>query len=314
MLSNEAISIIYLVAAICSCWSLQETQEKVGGGKLTKFTYLDKTYEIQGRKTNWYDAKIDCALKGQELLSVETYGEHASVQNEMKKAGYGDEGFWTSGFAYALFGYASQEFYWDSTGHNLGPYETWEYNERPSNLTMDTCVLISDAYTVYWDVTNDTDTCQNLNLWYICETLTQPTIPQELFEESSDSRRFEFDGTYYEISELMLDWFGAKYDCRRRGMELLSIESAAENDAIYNEIAPYEQDFWISGWRFKNLFYWDSTGHGVGPYENWAPGYPIDFSESNCIVIKPRYNYTWQNFKCAGGAGGTTMKRYICEY
>ncbi|CAB3375664.1 Hypothetical predicted protein [Cloeon dipterum] len=293
------------------------SSEKSNFGERRGFKIGDKGYVISQRQKSWYEAKYDCLISGDgyELLSLESNDELVAIRNQL--GDYAGQAFWTSGFSHSTFGYASQMFYWDSTGRSIGPYEGWG-TTRPYNLTANTCILFNDGDTDYWSVTNSTKTCSSLSLWYICEKPLEPiAVDTQLPPENIDGRyRFSFGDGVYDISNMILDWFSAKNDCKLRGMRLVSIESQEEDEAIYKEISQYEEGFWTSGAKFLSTgpFSWDSTGHGLGPYLNWYKNYPVDFEKYNCVIMRPAFNYTWENYFCADGYYGITMNRYICEW
>jgi hypothetical protein len=44
-------------------------------------TYLElKTYKVDVQKVDWYMAKIDCSLKGMELVSIESPEEQYQIE------------------------------------------------------------------------------------------------------------------------------------------------------------------------------------------------------------------------------------------
>ncbi|CAB3366506.1 Hypothetical predicted protein [Cloeon dipterum] len=126
------------------------------------------------------------------------------------------------------------------------------------------------------------------------------------------SSRFTFGNSTYEISTNRAGWVQAKNDCRVKGMRLLSIESAEENNAVLENIVlmPGER-FWTSGSDLghEGAFYWEATGHSVGPFINWAPDQP-DNAQSrseHCIELWHEANHLWNDNKC------DTQSLYICE-
>jgi hypothetical protein len=58
----------------------------------------------------------------------------------------------------------------------------------------------------------------------------------------------------------------------------------------------------------EHVFYWESTGHALGPFTYWKSGYPDnDFKGESCIALFPGQSYQWQDYHCS------ESMRYICE-
>ncbi|XP_059471636.1 perlucin-like [Neocloeon triangulifer] len=126
------------------------------------------------------------------------------------------------------------------------------------------------------------------------------------------SARFTFGNSTYELSDIELDWYMANYACKNKGMFLVSVESEAEDEFIISQLIPYWLSFWTSGNDLykERQFYWDSTGHLLGPYTNWGFKQPDGgTSDENCLAYMLAYNmpYSWHDAFC------TTPYRFICE-
>jgi hypothetical protein len=116
-------------------------------------------------------------------------------------------------------------------------------------------------------------------------------------------------------------------------MELVSIESLEEHQAIVAEISKffphtnarhilykfgkgaYDQSFWTSASDHypQSTFYWESTGHAMGPFSNWAPGQPDNGAAENatqqdCVALNSSDSYLWHDVDCRSNS-----LRYICE-
>lgn len=122
----------------------------------------------------------------------------------------------------------------------------------------------------------------------------------------------------------------AKTNCKLEGMELVSIETREEHEAIIAQIGKNllmiciginlsflkgsgAGNFWTSGNdEMGPLFMWDSTGQTLGGYLNWAYGQPddgfgINQQPQNCLVINTEENFLWYDYACSD------EMRYICE-
>jgi Lectin C-type domain len=126
----------------------------------------------------------------------------------------------------------------------------------------------------------------------------------------------------------------AKRECKLRGMELLSIETLEEQNAILEQLSKnikkqhfiqhsifpliggtFVENFWTSGnaeGYSKYEFHWDSTGRiyrQYSQYRNWAAGQPDgELSPENCIILSHVDGFKWHDVGCQ-----SDYLRYICE-
>ncbi|XP_055625172.1 C-type lectin 37Da-like [Toxorhynchites rutilus septentrionalis] len=124
----------------------------------------------------------------------------------------------------------------------------------------------------------------------------------------------------YQIPNLRGNWFKAFEFCRSIGMQLVTIRSRAENDAVakyiqstdkYNDVS---SSFWLGGSDLaeEGTFSWMPTGQLV-TFSNWSPGEPNNaFQTEHCIqlVYIPRFEqrWTWNDNNCT-----TSYMYFICE-
>ncbi|KAF4518117.1 hypothetical protein B566_EDAN007818 [Ephemera danica] len=115
-------------------------------------------------------------------------------------------------------------------------------------------------------------------------------------------------------------WHEASDYCKSRGMDLATIESEAENNALVqkvnelleNEEASYESHFWIglNDLAKEGEFHWASTGT-VADYSFWHPGEPNNVNNDkseNCVHIwKTTERTAWNDMNC------DHKGRFICE-
>ncbi|XP_065349304.1 macrophage mannose receptor 1-like [Cloeon dipterum] len=277
-----------------------------------RFTFDGTIYEIAPLTLDWWRAKYDCKARGMKLLSIESEEENQAILANIGNFADVYRFFWMSGSDLGSEG----GYYWDSTGEYLGPYLNW--NEGEPNSGVDEHCTAFDTLSGSWgDVI-----CQQYAR-YICEL--RPTSDETAFYETYETEmleigngRFVFQNRTYEISKLKFDWFTAKQECAIKGMELVSIESEEENDAILQALTDYEESFWISGndqFQYfirgaQNYFYWDGTGHFFGPYVNWGTGQPDEQNERDleCLIMNHADNFTWYDIECS-----SQVLRFICE-
>ncbi|KAG5865880.1 hypothetical protein JTB14_034857 [Gonioctena quinquepunctata] len=117
--------------------------------------------------------------------------------------------------------------------------------------------------------------------------------------------------SYYMGIYMKLNFMQAKQFCDNIGMELLSIESEAENSRIYTEIREMNKgdEYWSSGSRLvdgKNWM-WMTTGHGL-EYSKWATGQP-DSPVDQCLLLAHQKNVGlfWNDRDC------NLQTWFICE-
>ena len=126
---------------------------------------------------------------------------------------------------------------------------------------------------------------------------------------------------------LGLSWDGANAACLAAGLQLATVQSAAQNALLLT--AADGNRVWIGGtdaasegawvWSPSNVLGVEptfdihgyavdrgSTGTPLGPYENWYPGEPNDaFSSEDCLMVN--LDGMWNDDRC------TTRKKYVCQ-
>ncbi|CAH1275353.1 unnamed protein product [Diabrotica balteata] len=106
------------------------------------------------------------------------------------------------------------------------------------------------------------------------------------------------------------NFFAAYQFCKSRNMDLVSIETEAENDRIKQYLiekglsSPYSVQFWTSATNTLQggKWMWLSTGKDV-KYFNWGFGEPLGIfvpNFENCIVIRldKQRGITWHDLNC----------------
>jgi Lectin C-type domain len=112
-------------------------------------------------------------------------------------------------------------------------------------------------------------------------------------------------------------------------MELVSIETASENEAILDGISRtniqknftsavaliilgaynLSDAFWVSATDFgrEGYFHWDSTGGALGLHADWAEDQPDNANEIEHCVKLGIGSYKWSDDNCI------LSNRYLCE-
>lgn len=134
------------------------------------------------------------------------------------------------------------------------------------------------------------------------------------------------------ISWMKENWYAASKRCKYSGMELVSIESKQENDAILGVIGEKliwifkfrfvativwiffagnaTEDFWLSGTDLGNEgdFYWASTGHPFGLFSDWMIKMPDNFrNNEHCVQFHSAGGLKWNDNNC------NRAYKFICE-
>ncbi|XP_061392245.1 lectin subunit alpha-like [Musca vetustissima] len=126
------------------------------------------------------------------------------------------------------------------------------------------------------------------------------------------------DGHEYFIeTENNYEWHKASAECKRRGLRLVEIESAAKNKALdtllrsaFGNSLP---SLWIGATDLEVIteknrpFYWSTTGRRV-KFADWSIHQPDNYKgNEHCLHLYAPYNLKWNDAPC-------TMKQgFICE-
>lgn len=165
-------------------------------------------------------------------------------------------------------------------------------------------VLAGSACTVTLDpVVSDDDSPQGVPALAVCSV-------------------FRGEAREYELCPEPLAWPAAEHDCRLRGAELASVESAAENSAIAAAAESVDTNVWLGGTRDEDLvwswstglMFWrgDASGEATDEaYVRWAPDEPNDGStvsndSERCLALTLG-DADWNDRVCA------IELPYVCE-
>ncbi|ENN75697.1 hypothetical protein YQE_07658, partial [Dendroctonus ponderosae] len=113
----------------------------------------------------------------------------------------------------------------------------------------------------------------------------------------------------FSVTTAAVDTFEA---CERRGLELVSIYSQTEENAIElalgNNTNGIGHGFWTAGSSLGSAFAWFTTGSALS-YKNFPPGQPDNPNTEKCIELFRLANGTWKwnNYVC------NAELPYICQ-
>ncbi|KAF4528332.1 hypothetical protein B566_EDAN006586 [Ephemera danica] len=111
-------------------------------------------------------------------------------------------------------------------------------------------------------------------------------------------------GKQYLASQQLASWFEASYFCNAHGMDLVTIETQDENDALMNHIASIGQGAsFASGHMIGRTTYLWINGEYM-QYADWAPGEPCCAEAYSCLILNMN---DWHNFVC------NIATYFICE-
>ncbi|XP_065345365.1 hepatic lectin-like [Cloeon dipterum] len=123
-----------------------------------------------------------------------------------------------------------------------------------------------------------------------------------------------FPGSKYYISKEKMSWHLASTFCKSNGMELASIETEAENNAILDVIGNEKpkESYWISGSDMgsEGTFYWTGTGMKISGFTYFERRQPDNFGgNEHCLQFwKPSTpTLAWNDHQCH------LNFRFICE-
>ncbi|XP_050309058.1 C-type lectin 37Db-like isoform X6 [Anthonomus grandis grandis] len=122
----------------------------------------------------------------------------------------------------------------------------------------------------------------------------------------------------YLVGTKKVTWYQASVLCQQNGMELISINSASEENAIEAILANYSttvgpnNGYWTSATRngaCSTEFVWFSGGKSL-IYNNFGPGQPDNAGKiESCIelILENANKYSWNDLSCENKIG------FICQ-
>ncbi|CAB3359276.1 Hypothetical predicted protein [Cloeon dipterum] len=97
------------------------------------------------------------------------------------------------------------------------------------------------------------------------------------------------------------NWYLAGQFCKSNGLELVSIETEAENIALVEALGKTTDCFWISGTDLgsEGKFYWSVTGKNIGLFSDFSHGQPDNYKKNeHCLQLwtnTPNKTYAWND-------------------
>ncbi|KAF4526057.1 hypothetical protein B566_EDAN015075, partial [Ephemera danica] len=118
------------------------------------------------------------------------------------------------------------------------------------------------------------------------------------------------DGKKYLVSNQPATWFEGCYFCNAHGMDLVTIETKEENDAIVDHLDKigYKNSYtFTSGHKIGRASYLWINGEYM-LYSDWAPGQPSQEVTENCMIV---WRNDWYDLPCNWTASFSSY--FICE-
>ncbi|KAF4526695.1 hypothetical protein B566_EDAN015333 [Ephemera danica] len=211
----------------------------------------EKKYLFANASATWFEASYFCNAYGMDLVTIEAQKENDLILAHIESLGMTQLiDYWTS-----AHNIGRSTWFWIN-GENM-IFSDWATGQ-PDYPTTDHCIIIYDGN---WYNHN----CQyaySYSSGFICESRELPTAADMMN---------------------LATWYDASYFCNAHGMDLASIESKEENDAIMNHLGGVGNYYWASGNKISRVTYLWINGEYM-LYTDWAPGEPDTYS-NNCMAL-----------------------------
>ncbi|CAH1106600.1 unnamed protein product [Psylliodes chrysocephalus] len=129
---------------------------------------------------------------------------------------------------------------------------------------------------------------------YVCLAKPPNNINNDITGNTTGQLSFKVGSKEYTLNlELKLNYLDTLLYCHSKHMEMLSLETEAENNAVFNildKLLTGKQDdykFWTSAIRSKNIWYWMTNGAAIS-YFKWES--PSETS-SNQMLLSYTYGH-----------------------
>jgi conjugal transfer mating pair stabilization protein TraN len=110
----------------------------------------------------------------------------------------------------------------------------------------------------------------------------------------------EWNGHYYKIIEMQMDWSSADKFCKSMGGYLAVPNTREENEILKNMVLSRGKGknllYWIGGYSSdKGLWRW-VTGQPITNFYDWAKGEPYRSTAKYCIVLADYVDGQWKAY------------------
>jgi len=234
-----------------------------------------------------------------ELVSIETEAENSQIAAFLREhqSSY-SWGYWTS----ALYNEKKSQFVWTATGQ-LVDYAKWEDGQPKLNWGEGHAIMLrktTQKMVVEYTSSNKIYSTAH----YICEKNTfingsrNSQMKQKSCSAGSDwTCHNEVTGCYCHQA-INRNWTDASAQCKSIDMNLVSIETAAEQLLIASGL-PIDEGiakWWTSGSEASgDRWTWTATGRDLN-YTNWDDAEPNKIDNSKQGVAFTSYEDRWSNW------------------
>ncbi|XP_007252805.3 macrophage mannose receptor 1 [Astyanax mexicanus] len=260
--------------------------------------YQDRCYYFSSDTKTWHDALTECQSKNANLMSISDIHERLWVSTQI-----GTTIFWIG-----LNDIVSEGNWEWSDGSVYYPYLAYWREGQPDNyLDNEDCGQVDGNNNGQW---ND-EHCTSKRP-YICRRDNPNPTPQ-----CDTANGWEQYGSncYKLNSQLRKSWIAARTDCVMEGGDLVSIQSAAEQQYVISRLDHSPLDMWIGYSTLKcttlscqiqvdgTTFSWSDSSSSS--YTNWPNGQPDLTDKQNGVCASM--------IKDAGDEYGK-WKTHVCRY
>ena len=147
-------------------------------------------------------------------------------------------------------------------------YKNWADGEP--NDTDDEDFMMIYKSSGKWNDVYDSTRSALYSYSFICEYDNQVNT-----SNFTIAKTFEYDRKKYEVYSNIVDWQTAKNLCAQKGGHLVTIESADENNAIFENIKDLTNNrYWIGITDVNSEGTWSWVNGETSTYSNWNTGEP----------------------------------------
>jgi len=220
-----------------------------------------------------------------ELVSIETEAENSQIAAFLleHQPSYPDS-FWTSG----LYNEEKSQWVWTATGQSVD-YTNWDDGQPKFNEGKGPSIMLSSANDKWFLYSTSLKDINYLIIgYYICERNTNSVdgprnsqMKQKSCSAGSDwTCHNEVTGCYCHQT-IKRNWADASSACKSIGMNLVSIETAAEQLLVASGLPKLDDTtlWWTSGSDASGVWTWTATGRDLN-YTNWYHGEPKKIDNS----------------------------------
>ncbi|XP_066502466.1 lymphocyte antigen 75, partial [Hoplias malabaricus] len=260
--------------------------------------YQERCYFFSSDRLTWHEARAECEKKGSHLMSIHDIHERTWVSTQIG----------TSIYWFGLNDIVSEGNWEWSDGSVFYPYLSfWRPGQPDDYNDNEDCGQVDGNSNGRWNDEHCTAQRQ-----YICKQ----DNPNPIIECDTANGWQQFGSNCYKLhSALRKSWVSARSECVKDGADLVSIQSAEEEQYVISRLDPSHTDLWIGYSTLKcttmtcevqpNSISLTWSDASTSSFTNWAGGQP-DFTEKEsgvCTAI----------IKDSGEDYGK-WKTHVCRY